>query len=119
MVYKILADAVVMVHFFWILFLIFGAVPGVRWKAVKIIHVSGLAFAVVIQAFGWYCPLTDLEVWLRSKQNPSATYTGSFIVHYAEKLVYIELPPTVILAGTVLVVCFSAWMYLRSRRTAR
>lgn len=116
MIYSILADSVVMVHFFWIVFLIFGAFPGVRWKIVKAVHLAGLAFAVVIQASGWYCPLTDLEVWLRSKQNPSASYTGSFIVHYAEKLVYIDLPRGVILAATVMLIAFNAWMYLRKRR---
>jgi Protein of Unknown function (DUF2784) len=119
MTYKVLADAVVMVHFSWILFLIFGVFPGVRWRAVRIIHISGLAFAIVIQAFDRYCPLTDLEVWLRSKQDPCATYTGSFIVHYAEKLVYIDLPRWLILAATVLVVGFNTWIYLRKRQKAR
>jgi Protein of Unknown function (DUF2784) len=118
MVYRILADATVMVHFFWILFLILGALPGVRWKAVRIIHISGLVLTMVIQAFDWYCPLTDLEVWLRSKQGPSASYRGSFIAHYAEKLVYLDLPREVILAGTVLVVGLNAWIYLRRRKTA-
>lgn len=116
MVYGILADVVVMVHLFWILFLIFGALPGVRWKPIKIIHISGLALAIVIQGFNWYCPLTDLEVWLRSRQNPYATYKGSFIVHYAEKLVYLDLPHGIILAATVLVVGFNLWIYLGKRQ---
>jgi hypothetical protein len=116
MTYKILADTVVMVHFSWILFLIFGAFPGVRWKAVRIIHISGLSLAIVFQAFDWYCPLTDLEVWLRSRQDPYATYTGSFIVHYAEKLVYIDLPRWVILTATVMVVGLNTWIYLRKTR---
>lgn len=119
MIYMVLSDAVVIVHFIWILFLIFGAIPGVRWKSVKIFHISGLTFAMVIQAFNWYCPLTYLEVWLRSKQNPSATYTGSFIAHYAEKIVYLDLPRWVILAGTAFVVGFNTWIYLRRRPKAR
>lgn len=119
MVYGILADATVMVHLLWVLFLIFGAFPGVRWKVVKMIHVFGLALAMFIQAFDWYCPLTDLEVWLRSRQGPSAAYTGSFIAHYAEKLLYLNLPPGLILAGTVVVVVLNAWVYLRRRQKAR
>lgn len=116
MVYGILADVVVTVHLLWVVFLVFGAFPGVRWKAVKIIHVSGLALAMSIQAFDWYCPLTDLEVWLRSRQGPSAAYSGSFIAHYAEKLLYLDVPHGLILAGTVVVVVLNAWVYLRRRQ---
>ena len=91
MLYRIFADFVVLVHFLWIVFLFFGAVWGVRSKVIRIIDVSGLSFAVLIQVLGWYCPLTHLEVWLRSKDNPALPYTGSFIIHYLEKIVYLEL----------------------------
>lgn len=74
MVYRILADLVVLVHFLWILFLIFGAFWGAKHRTARLFHLAGLAFAVVIQAFDWYCPLTYLEVWLRAKHNPTLTY---------------------------------------------
>jgi hypothetical protein len=50
-----------------------------------------LAFALLLNIFGWYCPLTYLEVWLREKQDPSQVYAA---VHRSlpEKLVYIQLP---------------------------
>ncbi|MFZ2198025.1 MAG: DUF2784 domain-containing protein [Thermodesulfovibrionales bacterium] len=113
MPYKILADVVVIIHFLWILFLIFGALPGVRNKAVKIFHISGLVFAFVIQIFGWYCPLTHLEVWLRAKHDPSLAYAGSFIMHYLEGLIYIEIPAQLIFSLTLLLIGFNAWFYLR------
>jgi hypothetical protein len=113
MPYKILADIVVIIHFLWILFLIFGAFPGVRNKAVKIFHISGLFFAFVIQKFGWYCPLTHLEVWLRAKHDPSLAYAGSFIIHYLEGLIYIEIPAQLIFSLTLLLIGFNAWFYLR------
>jgi len=115
MLYKILADIVVLIHFLWILFLIFGALLGVRNKAIKIIHISGLILAAVIQIFGWYCPLTDLEVWLRAKHDPSLAYAGSFIIHYVEGLIYIEISPWVIFAFTVLLLGFNVWFYLRKK----
>ena len=112
MPYKILADIIVLIHFLWILFLIFGAFAGIRNKAIKIIHISGLVFAFVIQIFGWYCPLTDLEVWLRSKHDPSLAYAGSFIIHYVEGLIYIEISPWLIFALTLLLMVFNTWFYL-------
>lgn len=113
MPYKILADIVVIIHFLWIVFLIFGALPGVRNKAVKIFHISGLVFAFVIQIFGWYCPLTHLEVWLRGKHDPSLAYAGSFIIHYLEGLIYIEIPAQLIFSLTLLLTVFNVWFYLR------
>ncbi len=103
----------VLVHFLWILFLIFGAFLGVRSRAIKIIHVSGLLSAFVIQVFGWYCPLTDLEVWLRARHDPSLAYTGSFIIHYVEGLIYIEISPRLIFFLTLLLIGFNIWFYLR------
>jgi hypothetical protein len=88
----------------------------VRNRRVKFVHISGLLFAVVIQVFGWYCPLTDLEVWLRSKHDPSLSYRGSFIVHYMEKLIYIELPRSLIFALTVVLILGNVWLYLRKKK---
>jgi len=104
MAYKILADGVVLVHFLWVLFLFFGAIGGIRNKAVRMIHLSGLAFAFIIQIFGWYCPLTYLEVWLRHMHDSSGGYTGSFIIHYVEKFVYPDIAPEAILTMTILLV---------------
>ena len=116
MIYKILADSMVLIHFLWIVFLFFGAIWGIKNKAVKIFHISGLVFAFVIQIFGWYCPLTYLEVWLRSKQGSALTYTGSFIIHYVEEIVYIELSHNLILILTFILCGFNTWLYLRKNR---
>ena len=116
MLFRILADAVVLIHFFWILFLIFGALLGVRNRAIKYIHLSGLLFAILIQIFGWYCPLTHLEFWLRSRHNPSIDYAGSFIIHYMERLVYLEISQSMVLVSTIFLSLFNLWIYLRMRK---
>ena len=115
MFYKILADFVVLVHLVWILFLIFGALLGIRKKAIKYAHLSGLLFAIVIQIFGWYCPLTHLEFWLRSRHNPSLAYAASFIIHYVERLVYLEISEMGVLLATIGLGIFNSWLYLRKR----
>ena len=115
MLYKVAADVIVLTHFLWIIFLFFGAIWGVRNRIVKIIHLSGLFFAILIQIFGWYCPLTHLEFWLRSRHNPSIAYAGSFIMHYMERFVYLEISQTGVLLATIGLVIFNSWLYLRKR----
>lgn len=115
MFYRLAADFVVIIHFIWILFLIFGAFVGRRCSIIKIFHVAGLGFAVTIQIFGWYCPLTHLEVWLRQRHDSSLSYSGSFIIHYIERLIYIELSPKIIFVLTILLVVSSLYFYIKRR----
>ena|SRR3990172_8301423 len=115
MFYRILADITVFLHLLWILFLILGAFFGVRFKKVKLLHLGGLAFALVSQVTGWYCPLTHLEIWLRARHDPALTYAGSFITHYMEKLIYFELPAPAIFGLTILLACINVWVYTRKR----
>ena len=116
MVYKVLADIVVFVHFLWILFLIFGVFLGIRNQKVRVIHISALAFAIIIQVFNWYCPLTYLEAWLRAKHDPTLSYSGPFVIHYVEKIVYIELPPYLIFVLSIFLGGISSWLYLRRKK---
>jgi hypothetical protein len=111
--YKVLADIIVLIHFLWIAFLFFGALWGRRSGTVKIFHLSGLAFALIIQIFNWFCPLTHLEVWLRAKHNPDLTYAGSFIIYYVEKIVYMEISHYIVLIVTLLLGAFNVWIYLK------
>jgi hypothetical protein len=114
--YRILADIVVLIHFLWIIFLFLGGLWGGRNKALKIFHLSGLSFALIIQISGWYCPLTYLEAWLRSRHDSGLTYAGSFIIHYVEEIVYIELSRHLILILTLFLCGFNVWFYLRKGR---
>ncbi len=118
MLYRILADMVVLSHFLWILFLLFGVFIGVRYKTVRIIHFSGWVFAIVLQVFDWYCPLTHLEVWLRGKYDPALSYSGSFIIHYIEKIVYIGVSPRMILVSSILLFSITSWLYFRKTKEA-
>ena len=111
MTYKLLADAVVLLHLAWIVFLFAGAVWGRKYRAVRILHLSGLSFAIVSEIMDWICPLTHLEAWLRSRHDPALTYTGSFIAHYVEKLIYIDISRTAVFILTILLVAFNLWMY--------
>ena len=113
MIYRTLADGVVIFHFIWILFLIFGGIWGRKYRAVRYIHIPAVIFAWIVETFDWYCPLTDLEVWLRLRQSPAGGYNGSFITHYLEKLIYMDLPRGVIVFLALFLVAMNCLLYLR------
>jgi hypothetical protein len=113
--FLVLADAVVFLHLAWIVFLIIGAWPGSRWPWVKWTHLAALAFSITLQTFGWICPITYLEVWLRAAAGAGA-YQGTFIGHYLQQLVYAPLPTILIFVGTLIVVAVTLWVYFGRRR---
>lgn len=115
MPYKVAADFVLLVHFLWIVFLICGALIGGKVRTVKILHIAALGFAVTMQIFGWYCPLTHLEFWLRQRHDPALAYSGSFIVHYVEQIIYIELSPVIIFVLTLILVATSVYIYTKRK----
>lgn len=111
MAFKLAADAVVVLHLLWIVFIVGGALIGRRIAWLKWLHVGALVFSVCLQVFGWICPLTYLEVWLRRRHDPTLGYTGDFVAHYAEHLVYLPAPREVVFLVTLAVVGLSAWAY--------
>lgn len=112
MPWSLLADAVVGLHAAWILFLVFGALAGRRVRWLRRLHLAGLGAALLLTAAGWVCPLTHLEVWLRDRAG-SGGYAGTFLGHYAERLVYAPVPRPVVLAGTAAAALFSVLVYRR------
>lgn len=110
--YAVAADVVVALHFGWIVFLIGGALVGRRVRRVRSLHLAGLAYSVLLQINAWTCPLTYLELWLRL-QGRASSYRGSFVTHYLERLVYLEVPPQWLLPATALIIGVSVALYLR------
>jgi hypothetical protein len=113
--YGRLADAVVLFHFLWILFIILGGWWGRRYRRIGQIHVAALSFALLVEGFDWYCPLTHLEVWLRGK-GAQAGYHDSFITHYLNKVIYLDLPHTPVVIATLLLCLANLWLYLGARK---
>lgn len=99
--YQLLADGVLALHFAIVAFVVGGLVltivgnlRGRRWvngRWFRFLHLAATG-AVVAQAWlGATCPLTALEMWLRAKAHAS-TYSGSFIEHWLQQLLYYEAP---------------------------
>lgn len=111
MIYMVLADLTVLVHFLWVAFIILGAIWGRTSRAVRIVHLSGLGLAVILNVMQWYCPLTHLETWLRQRHSQQEPYPGSFIAHYLEKLIYVEIPMRAMIAPTLILLAITLWIY--------
>ena len=87
MVYRLLADAVVVVHLGFILFLLGGGFLALRWRWVPWLHLPAALWGAALEFGGWICPLTPLEQWLRNAGGAEA-YAGGFIDHYILPVVY-------------------------------
>ena len=87
MTYRILADAVLVLHFAFIAFALLGGLLVWRWPRLAWLHLPAAAWAAGIAFFGGICPLTPLENRLRVAGG-EAGYTGGFIEHVVEGLIY-------------------------------
>ena len=121
MIYKILADTIVVIHFAWILFMIAGFILtlcGFFWKRVfdrwlfRLIHLCGIIYVALLAVLRQYCPLTILENSLRLKYNTGVKYPGSFIVYYIEKLVYPDVNVSIILIPTIFIATFTIIVFI-------
>ncbi|MFN4241988.1 MAG: DUF2784 domain-containing protein [Tepidisphaerales bacterium] len=117
------AHLVMVAHFAFVAFVLLGGVIGVRWRNVLVWHVPIFAYAVVIQAVRFPCPLTLLEKDLRLLAG-LPNYAGGFIGHYIEPYVAaLGLPPVVYDHMGYWTVGFNAALYAgmawRWRRNAR
>ncbi|MCX7897426.1 MAG: DUF2784 domain-containing protein [Rhodocyclaceae bacterium] len=83
----LLADLVFAAHFAFILFVVFGGLLLVRWPRLAWLHVPAVAWGIAVELFGWVCPLTPLEIWLRQAAGEQG-YDAGFIAHYLEPLIY-------------------------------
>ncbi len=79
------------------------------------LHVATLVYGVIIEIFGFWCPLTALEEWLQVRGGVSA-YRGPFLVHYLDAVVYPNILPNLLIAGAVAVCVLNLWIYARCLR---
>ncbi len=113
--YALLADAVLLLHFAFVLFVIIGLVLIVtggarRWQWIRngwfrLAHLGAIGVVVAQAWLGKICPLTILEMWLR-RQAGQAGYEGGFIQHWVGELLYYSAPPW------VFVLCYTLFALL-------
>lgn len=118
MMYGLAADAVMALHFSFVLFVTLGGIAVWRWPWVAVLHLPAFIWGVLVVANRWICPLTPLEQRLRAASGEQGYDTG-FIAHYIEPLVYPEgMPYTVkmFLAGLLTVLNVSLYWHAWYRK---
>jgi hypothetical protein len=96
--YRVLADSVLLLHFGFVAFVVLGGLLALRWRPALWLHLPAACWGVLVQLAGWTCPLTPLENHLRH-QGGQAGYSGGFVEHYLLSVLY----PTGLTRGTQLV----------------
>lgn len=120
MIYAWLADLVLLLHIGFILFVALGGVLVLRWPRLAWLHLPCVAWGVVVELTGWYCPLTPLEnhyLRLAGLQG----YAGDFLQHYLLATIYPagltrEAQTVIGLTALALNVPVYGWLLYRRRR---
>jgi hypothetical protein len=107
MLYRILADLMVVLHFAYVIFVILGLVATLiggmlKWQWVRNpwfrgIHLAMILIVVVEAWIGLTCPLTTWEQGLRSAAGEE-TYQGDFIANWVHDALFFEASPWVFTA---------------------
>lgn len=117
-----LANAVLLVHVSFVAFVVFGLVlvyvgyffdwHWVRNRMFRLLHLAAIGYVVVQSWLGLICPLTIVEMKLRASAGLD-TYSGSFIQHWLQSLLYYSAPDwvfVVVYSFFGALVAFSWWL---------
>jgi len=121
MLFRGLADGVLVVHLAFVLFVVFGGLLALRWPRVAWVHVPVALYGAIIEYVGFVCPLTPLEIWLRERGG-GAGYEGGFIEHYITAALYpagLTRDLQLVLGTGVLVLNAIVYGFLLRRRRRR
>ncbi len=120
MIWSLLADALVIIHFAFTAFIIFGGFLAWRWRWLAAVHLPALAWGCWVEVSNSICPLTPLEVHWRHLGG-EAGYSGGFLAHYLVRVLY---PPGLtwhiqwVLAALLIAINALAYGRLLQRRRA-
>jgi len=120
------ADAILLLHALFAGFVAIGLVliligKARRWLWVRnpwfrLTHLIAIAVIVAQSWLGVLCPLTTIEMALRSRAGDTV-YTGSFIAHWLERVLYYQAPAWVFVVfyTAFAVVVAASWYWVRPR----
>jgi hypothetical protein len=127
MPYVLAADAVLLLHVSFVVFVVAGLVlvlagrlmswAWVRNWWFRAAHLAAIGIVVLQSWLGVICPLTKLEMALRDRAGDT-TYAGGFVSHWLETILYYRAPAWVF---AVVYTAFGAlvllsWFWVPPRR---
>jgi hypothetical protein len=124
--YLLAADTILFLHVLIALFIVLGLIlifigKALSWNWIykpwfRLIHILTIGIVAIQSWFGVICPFTTLEMHLRTKAG-DAVYSGTFISHWLEELLYYQAPSWVfIVAYTIFAtLVIASWYFIRPR----
>ena len=120
MIWRFLADVVMVVHGALLVFFLIGGFLAWRWPKLIWAHLAIVVWNIVIVLVDFGCPVTATEKYFR-RRGGETPYAAGYIEHYLDGRLWPEgATPTVEKIGFVLVVIsYIGFFILRRRRNAR
>ncbi len=128
--YLLAADAVLLLHTLFVVFVVAGLVlvlaggalswRWVRNRVFRVLHLVAIAVVVAQAWAGVICPLTTLEMALRSRAG-DAVYKGTFISHWLESILYYQAPAWAFVVAYTLfgLAVLLSWVFVRPNPAAK
>ena len=126
-IFLLAADVILLLHVLFVAFVVIGLVlifvgkvrdwSWIRNPWFRLIHLSAITVVVIQSWFGLICPLTTIEMALRSRAGDTV-YSGSFISHWLENILYYQIPPWIFAVSYMAfaAVVVASWYWIRPRR---
>ena len=126
--YSFLADAILVIHFAFVVFVVVGFVlilAGLlaRWSWIhnrlfRIAHLAAIGIVVVQAWFGQLCPLTIWENALRRRAGQS-DYSETFVEHWLHEILFYQAEPWIFTAIYTAFGVLVALVWFLGRRSER
>ena len=87
MIFRLLADLLLIFHVCYVLFAAFGGLLVLYRRWIWKIHLPAVAWGFLVQYFVWSCPLTSWENHFRALGG-EAGYDGGFVEYYLRAALY-------------------------------
>jgi multisubunit Na+/H+ antiporter MnhB subunit len=125
--YRFAADLVLYLHVTFVAFVIgalvlifvgrFAGWPWIRNGWFRLVHLIAIGIVVLQAWLGVICPLTTLEMWLRTKAG-DAVYPGAFVAHWVQRILYYDAPAWVfaLLYTAFGALVVASWIWIRPQR---
>ena len=127
MIYRLIADFILIIHFGIVLFIVAGLALiwigfAMKWQWVRrwwfrAMHLAAMVFITIQSLADKLCPLTVWEQALRMRAGQQG-YTESFLQYWVHRLLYYELPGWIFTTVycAVLGLMIVAWFIVRPER---
>lgn len=111
MLYRIGADAVLLLHFVFAAFAVFGGVLALASPLWPWVHIPTVLWSSVVNLMSWTCPLTPLENTLRVRAGQAGS-SDDFVQRYIGLVVYPRgMPRRLELVAGISVVTWNVLVY--------